>query len=188
MCPAGFPKNRLGGSFRGRGGRFANNRSARFSDRSTSESQKQVIQLVCAESLETLIAQMKRSFDSVARLRTQLALTFAARFATRSLERGRTAERHVCHLTEMSRKPKALMVRWMTMLKCPQCGDIFTDPGNTGHCEYTCECGAILQWHLGESIGAAGRVPLMTETDPEPCPPSCDRRRPGALVPNSPAD
>jgi hypothetical protein len=78
------------------------------------------------------------------------------------------------------------------MLKCPQCDEKFTAPNsngdNSGHFGYTCECGTVLQWHLGESVGGAGRVALMTETDPEPCPPSCDRRRPGALVPNSAAD
>jgi hypothetical protein len=70
------------------------------------------------------------------------------------------------------------------MLRCPQCEEPFTDHNNGGHSEYTCEdCGAILQWHIGESVGGAGRVPLMTEADLEPCPPSCDRRRAGALVP-----
>jgi hypothetical protein len=50
------------------------------------------------------------------------------------------------------------------------------------------KCGAVLQWHLGESVGDAGCVPLMTEVDPQPCPPDCDPRRAGALVPNSAAD
>jgi hypothetical protein len=70
------------------------------------------------------------------------------------------------------------------MFKCPQCDHTFTDPGNGGHSEHTCEeCGTILQWHLGDSVGGGGRVPLMTKADPQPCPPSCERRRAGALVP-----
>jgi hypothetical protein len=68
------------------------------------------------------------------------------------------------------------MVRWVAMLKCPQCDEPFTDPSDGGHSEYACEeCGAILQWHLGHSLGGAGRVPLVTGANPEPCPPSCDR-------------
>ena len=43
------------------------------------------------EMLEALVAEMKRSYDSLARLRAQLTLTFAAGSPTRTRERGRTA-------------------------------------------------------------------------------------------------
>lgn len=52
------------------------------------------------EMLEALVAEMKRSYDSLARLRAQLTLTFAAGSPTRTRERGRTAGLHVCHVAE----------------------------------------------------------------------------------------
>ena len=53
------------------------------------ESQKHVIQLVCAELLETLIAEMKRSYEPRARLGARLAGFRASRPLTRMCAPGR---------------------------------------------------------------------------------------------------
>jgi hypothetical protein len=75
-------------------------RSSRVEKGGTSELQKQVVELACKEMLETVIAEMEIEFDPVASLRAQLTLIFAARVPTRTRERGRTVELHICHVAE----------------------------------------------------------------------------------------
>jgi hypothetical protein len=81
-----------------------------LSDCSTSESYKQVIQLVCAEPLETLIAKMKRSFDSpegalLGDIRASQSLTRMPAYG-----RGGVASLHACHLPKAPKKLEASLV------------------------------------------------------------------------------
>jgi hypothetical protein len=65
--------------------------------------------LVCAEPLETLIAKMKRSFDSPARLGALLGDIRASRSLTRmpACGRGGVASLHACHLPKAPRSWEA---------------------------------------------------------------------------------
>jgi hypothetical protein len=66
------------------------------------------MQLVRGKALETLIAELKHSFDALARLGARLADIRASRSLTRMTvcERGGVAWLHPCHLAEATGKPK----------------------------------------------------------------------------------